>query len=109
MNFFDLGLSKELQDVITGLGYIKPTPIQQQAIPQILCGRDVFGCAQTGTGKTASFLLPMIDILKQESTKSRMPRAIILEPTRELAAQVYENFQQLSAGTTLTGVLLVGG
>jgi superfamily II DNA/RNA helicase len=109
MNFRDLGLSPELQDVITGLGYIQPTPIQQQAIPQVLCGRDVFGCAQTGTGKTASFLLPLIDILKQGSTKSRLPRVVILEPTRELAAQVFNNFEQLSAGTGLTGALLVGG
>lgn len=109
MNFRDLGLSSELQDVITNLGYLKPTPIQQQAIPQILCGRDIFGCAQTGTGKTASFLLPLIDILNQGSTKSRLPRAVILEPTRELAAQVFENFQQLSKSTSLTGALLVGG
>jgi len=109
MNFRDLGLSSELQDILMALGYVKPTPIQQQAIPQILCGRDIFGCAQTGTGKTASFLLPLIDILNQGSTKSRLPRAVILEPTRELAAQVFENFQQLAKGTPLTGALLVGG
>lgn len=109
MNFHDLGLSQKTQEAILALGYVSPTPIQQQAIPQILCGRDVFGCAQTGTGKTAAFLLPIIDILSQASGKSRMPRVVVLEPTRELAAQVFQSFSQFTAGTSLTGALLVGG
>lgn len=110
MNFNNLGLSPEIQEVISGLGYITPTPIQQQAIPQVLCGRDVFGCAQTGTGKTASFLLPIIDILHHAGkSKSRLPRTIILEPTRELAAQVFQGFEQFAKHTSLQAALLVGG
>ena len=92
MNFADLGLSKEVVDSVSDAGYSAPTPIQQKTIPAVLMGRDILGCAQTGTGKTASFTLPMIDILANGRSRSRMPRTLILEPTRELAAQVAENF-----------------
>ena len=78
---------------VADAGYTSPTPIQEQAIPVVLMGRDVLGCAQTGTGKTAGFALPMIDILSRGRAKARMPRSLILEPTRELAAQVAENFE----------------
>ena len=88
MNFSDLGLSEELLRAVDDAGYSEPTPIQAQAIPVVLMGRDVLGCAQTGTGKTASFTLPMIEILASGRAKARMPRSLILEPTRELAAQV---------------------
>ena len=93
MSFSDLGLSEELLKAISDAGYTDPTPIQAQAIPQVLMGRDILGCAQTGTGKTASFTLPMIDILASGRAKARMPRSLILEPTRELAAQVADNFE----------------
>ena len=91
MNFSDLGLSEELLRAVDDAGYSEPTPIQAQAIPIVLMGRDVLGCAQTGTGKTASFTLPMIEILASGRAKARMPRSLILEPTRELAAQVADN------------------
>lgn len=109
MKFSDLGLSAELEQTVNQLGYIAPTPIQEQAIPQILRGRDLFGCAQTGTGKTASFILPMIDVLQGSRSKVRMPRSIVLEPTRELAAQVLESFEAYGKGHKLKAVLLVGG
>ncbi len=86
--FADLGLSDELLRAVTDTGYLHPTPIQEQAIPVVLMNRDVLGCAQTGTGKTASFVLPMLDILSGSRAKARMPRSLILEPTRELALQV---------------------
>jgi hypothetical protein len=82
MNFTDLGLSPEVLQAVSDTGYTTPTPIQAQAIPVILTGRDVLGCAQTGTGKTAGFTLPMIDILAAGRAKARMPRSLILEPTR---------------------------
>ena len=88
MSFSDLGLSPEVLNAIADAGYVEPTPIQKEAIPYILMTRDVLGCAQTGTGKTASFTLPMIDILSSGRAKARMPRSLILTPTRELAAQV---------------------
>ncbi|MFY7778803.1 MAG: DEAD/DEAH box helicase, partial [Elstera sp.] len=94
MSFADLGLSPEVVKAVTDAGYIDPTPIQEQAIPQVLMGRDLLGCAQTGTGKTAGFTLPMIDILANGRARARMPRSLILEPTRELAAQVSENFDK---------------
>lgn len=109
MKFYQLGLSQTLNETVTSLGYTDPTPIQEQAIPQVLCGHDLFACAQTGTGKTASFLLPLIDILVEGSTKTRLPRAIILEPTRELAAQVLENFKAYTKNSDLSAALLVGG
>lgn len=109
MKFSDLGLSAELEQTVNKLGYELPTPIQEQAIPQILRGRDLFGCAQTGTGKTASFILPMIDVLHGSRSKVRMPRSIVLEPTRELAAQVLESFETYGKDHKLKAALLVGG
>ena len=92
ISFKDLGLSNEILHAISEAGYETPTPIQAQAIPYVLMNRDIMGGAQTGTGKTASFTLPMIDILSQGRARARMPRSLILEPTRELAAQVAEQF-----------------
>ena len=92
--FADLGLSEPVLRAIAEMGYLHPTPIQEQAIPVVLMGRDVLGCAQTGTGKTAGFTLPMLDILAGSRARARMPRCLILEPTRELALQVAENFVQ---------------
>ncbi|WP_281684685.1 DEAD/DEAH box helicase [Thalassobaculum salexigens] len=107
--FADLGLSDEIVEAVTSAGYATPTPIQEKAIPYVLMGRDVLGCAQTGTGKTASFTLPMIDILSAGRAKARMPRSLIIAPTRELAAQVSENFTKYGANTKLTMALLIGG
>ncbi|MBP0492391.1 DEAD/DEAH box helicase [Roseomonas sp. SG15] len=90
-------------------GYVHPTPIQEAAIPVVLMGRDVLGCAQTGTGKTAGFTLPMLDILAGSRAKARMPRSLILEPTRELALQVAENFVKYGKYLNLTHALLIGG
>jgi superfamily II DNA/RNA helicase len=109
MTFTELGLSESVLKAVSEAGYETPTPIQKQAIPQVLMGRDVLGCAQTGTGKTASFTLPMIDILGQGRAKARMPRSLILEPTRELAAQVEQNFETYGKYTKLTTALLIGG
>jgi superfamily II DNA/RNA helicase len=109
MQFSDLGLSELLLKAVAEAGYSTPTPIQAQAIPQVLMGRDVLACAQTGTGKTASFTLPMIDILAAGRAKARMPRSLILEPTRELAAQVSENFRIYGKNHKLTMALLIGG
>src|SRR5690606_32226434 len=91
MTFSELGLSPETLKALDDAGYQTPTPIQEQAIPAALTGQDILGIAQTGTGKTAAFTLPMIDILAKGRAKARMPRSLILEPTRELAAQVAEN------------------
>ncbi|MFC7693204.1 DEAD/DEAH box helicase [Paeniroseomonas aquatica] len=90
-------------------GYVTPTPIQEAAIPIVLMGRDVLGCAQTGTGKTAGFTLPMLDILASGRAKARMPRSLILEPTRELALQVAENFVKYGKHLNLVHALLIGG
>ncbi len=109
MNFADLGLSKEVVDSVSDAGYSAPTPIQQKTIPAVLMGRDILGCAQTGTGKTASFTLPMIDILANGRSRSRMPRTLILEPTRELAAQVAENFDTYGKYNKLNKALIIGG
>jgi superfamily II DNA/RNA helicase len=109
MTFADLGLSNELLRAVTDSGYDEPTPIQRQAIPSVLMGRDLIGIAQTGTGKTASFVLPMIDILAQGRSRARMPRSLILEPTRELAAQVAENFEKYGKHHKLSMALLIGG
>ena len=109
MSFADLGLSDELLGAVTAAGYTEPTPIQAQAIPSVLMMRDLIGVAQTGTGKTAAFVLPMIDILAHGRSRARMPRSLILEPTRELAAQVAENFEKYGAGTKLSMALLIGG
>ena len=109
MSFSDLGLSDELLKAIDELGYKTPTPIQEQSIPVVLMGRDILGSAQTGTGKTASFTLPMIDILANGRAKARMPRSLILAPTRELAAQVAENFEKFATHHKLSMALLIGG
>ncbi len=109
MNFTDLGLSPEVLQAVSDAGYTTPTPIQQQAIPVVLTGRDVLGCAQTGTGKTAGFTLPMIDILAAGRAKARMPRSLILEPTRELAAQVSNSFETYGKHHKLNMALLIGG
>ena len=109
MKFADLGLSDELLHVVESAGYDAPTPIQAQAIPSVLMMRDIIGIAQTGTGKTASFVLPMIDILHHGRRRARMPRSLILEPTRELAAQVAENFEKYGKKHELSMALLIGG
>ena len=109
MPFADLGLSNELLQAVGEAGYSEPTPIQAQAIPSVLMMRDIIGIAQTGTGKTASFVLPMIDILAQGRSRARMPRSLILEPTRELAAQVAENFEKYGKYHKLSMALLIGG
>jgi len=109
MSFEELGLSAPVLQAVTEKGYTTPTPIQEKAIPIVLMGRDILGCAQTGTGKTASFVLPMIDILAEGRAKARMPRSLILEPTRELAAQVAENFEIYGKNNKLSMALLIGG
>jgi len=109
MPFAALGLGPALLKAVEEAGYTAPTPIQEQAIPIVLTGRDVLGVAQTGTGKTASFVLPMIEILAAGRAKARMPRSLILEPTRELAAQVAESFEKYGQYHKLTMALLIGG
>ncbi|GGN47209.1 DEAD/DEAH box helicase [Novosphingobium indicum] len=109
MSFADLGLSDELLQAVEAAGYTEPTPIQAQAIPPVLMMKDLIGIAQTGTGKTASFVLPMIDILAHGRRRALMPRSLILEPTRELAAQVAENFEKYGKNHDLKMALLIGG
>ena len=109
MTFEDLGLSPEVLRAVQDVGYNTPTPIQEKAIPVVLMGRDVLGCAQTGTGKTAGFTLPMIDILSSGRARARMPRSLIIAPTRELAAQVSENFELYGKYGKLSMALLIGG
>ena len=109
MTFEDLGLSPEVLRAVQDVGYTTPTPIQEKAIPVVLMGRDVLGCAQTGTGKTAGFTLPMIDILSSGRARARMPRSLIIAPTRELAAQVSENFELYGKHGKLSMALLIGG
>ena len=109
LNFSDLGLSDELSRAVADLGYTSPTPIQEKSIPIVLMGRDILGSAQTGTGKTASFTLPMIDILASGRAKARLPRSLILAPTRELAAQVADSFEKFSSYHKLSMALLIGG
>ena len=109
VTFEDLGLGPEVMRAIAECGYTTPTPIQQAAIPTILMTRDVVGLAQTGTGKTAAFTLPMIEILYGGRAKARMPRSLILSPTRELAAQIAENFDLYGKYHKLSKALLVGG
>src|SRR5688500_3444687 len=109
MSFADLGLSDELLRAVADSGYDTPTPIQRGVIPSVLMGRDIIGIAQTGTGKTAGFVLPMIDILAHGRSRARMPRSLILEPTRELAAQVAENFEKYGKHHKLSMALLIGG
>ncbi|KAA5613142.1 DEAD/DEAH box helicase [Rhodovastum atsumiense] len=107
--FSALGLSEPLLRAVAEKGYTHPTPIQQQAIPWVLMGRDLLGCAQTGTGKTAGFTLPMLDILSGSRARARMPRSLILEPTRELALQVADNFVLYGKYLKLTHALIIGG
>jgi superfamily II DNA/RNA helicase len=109
MSFSKLGLSDKVQAAVAAAGYTNPTPIQEQAIPHVIAGRDVLGIAQTGTGKTAAFTLPMITRLESGRARARMPRTLILEPTRELAAQVEESFAKYGANHKLTVALLIGG
>jgi len=107
--FSDLALDPRVLQAVSEAGYETPTPIQAEAIPHALQGRDVLGIAQTGTGKTASFVLPMITLLGQGRARARMPRSLVLAPTRELAAQVAENFETYAKHTKLTKALLIGG
>ncbi len=109
MAFSDLGLSDKVLAAVASAGYTTPTPIQEQAIPHVLARRDVLGIAQTGTGKTAAFVLPMLTKLEQGRARARMPRTLILEPTRELAAQVEESFGKYGVNHKLTVALLIGG
>ena len=109
MQFAELGLSDKVLAAVTAAGYQEPTPIQAQAIPHVLDKRDVMGIAQTGTGKTASFVLPMLARLEAGRARARMPRTLILEPTRELAAQVEQNFEIYGQNHKLTVALLIGG
>ena len=109
MTFADLGLSPELLKAVEAAGYTEPTAIQAQAIPPVLMMKDIIGIAQTGTGKTASFVLPMIDVLASGRRRALMPRSLILEPTRELAAQVAENFEKYGTNHDLKMALLIGG
>ena len=109
MSFSHLGLSDKVLAAVAAAGYKTPTPIQDQAIPHVLARRDVLGIAQTGTGKTAAFTLPMLTMLEQGRARARMPRTLILEPTRELAAQVEENFSRYGANSKLNVALIIGG
>jgi superfamily II DNA/RNA helicase len=109
MSFSELGLSPKVLAAVEASGYTVPTPIQEQAIPSVLAGSDVLGIAQTGTGKTAAFVLPMLTKLEKGRARARMPRTLILEPTRELAAQVAESFERYGVNQKLTVALLIGG
>lgn len=109
MSFSNLGLSDKVVAAVAAAGYTTPTPIQEQAIPHVMARRDVLGIAQTGTGKTAAFVLPMITKLEQGRARARMPRTLILEPTRELAAQVEESFIKYGANHKLNVALIIGG
>ncbi len=107
--FSELGLSEKVVSAVAEAGYVKPTEIQAQAIPHVLQRKDLIGIAQTGTGKTASFVLPMLTLLESGRARARMPRTLILEPTRELAAQVHENFEKYGKNHRLSVALLIGG
>ncbi|MBP28600.1 DEAD/DEAH box helicase [Methylobacterium sp.] len=109
MPFSDLGLSDKVLNAVEAAGYTEPTPIQAEAIPHVLARRDVLGIAQTGTGKTAAFTLPMLTLLENGRARARMPRTLILEPTRELAAQVVENFDRYGTNHKLNVALIIGG
>ena len=109
MSFSHLGLSEKVISAVAAAGYQTPTPIQDQAIPHVLARRDVLGIAQTGTGKTAAFVLPMLTMLEQGRARARMPRTLILEPTRELAAQVEESFVKYGVNHKLNVALIIGG
>ncbi|MCX7311433.1 MAG: DEAD/DEAH box helicase [Alphaproteobacteria bacterium] len=109
MPFSKLGLSDKVLAAVQTAGYPNPTPIQEQAIPHVLARRDVLGIAQTGTGKTAAFVLPMLTMLEKGRARARMPRTLILEPTRELAAQVEESFEKYGKNHKLNVALIIGG
>ncbi|OJY35617.1 MAG: DEAD/DEAH box helicase [Rhizobiales bacterium 65-9] len=109
MSFNELGLSERVLKAVEGAGYTQPTPIQAQAIPHVMQRRDVLGIAQTGTGKTAAFTLPMLSLLESGRARARMPRTLILEPTRELAAQVEDSFTKYGVNHKLNVALLIGG
>jgi len=108
-DFSQLGLSDKVLSAVKAMGYTEPTPIQAQAIPAVLEHRDVLGIAQTGTGKTASFVLPMLTLLEHGRARIRMPRTMIIAPTRELAAQIAENFEKYGENHRLNVALLIGG
>src|ERR1700680_4915839 len=109
MSFSQLGLSEKVLSAVTAAGYTTPTPIQEQAIPHVLARRDVLGIAQTGTGKTAAFVLPMLTMLEHGRARARIARTLIVEPTRELAAQVEESFAKYGVNHKLNVALLIGG
>src|SRR5215216_1395012 len=109
MPFTELGLSDKVLQAVTAAGYTEPTPIQAQGIPHVLARRDVLGIAQTGTGKTAAFTLPMLTLLETGRARARMPRTLVLEPTRELAAQVEESFERYGVNHRLSVTLIIGG
>src|SRR2546430_9739855 len=109
MPFSKLGLSNKVLAAVAAAGYPSPTPIQEQAIPHVLARRDVLGIAQTGTGKTAAFVLPMLTMLEHGRARARMPRTLILQPTPELAAQVEDHFAQYGVNHQLNVALLIGG
>ncbi len=109
MTFDELGLTPKVLAAVEAAGYSEPTPIQAQSIPHVLQRRDVMGIAQTGTGKTASFVLPMLSLTEQGRARARMPRTLILEPTRELAAQVENDFNKYGVNHKLNVALLIGG
>ncbi|MCC2111192.1 MAG: DEAD/DEAH box helicase, partial [Hyphomicrobiales bacterium] len=109
MTFNSLGLGDKVLRAVAATGYTTPTPIQEQAIPHVLARRDLMGVAQTGTGKTASFVLPMLTLLESGRARARMPRTLILEPTRELAAQVEKSFITYGVNHKYTVALLIGG
>ena len=109
MSFEALGLNSKTLQAIADVGYETPTPIQEQAVPLLLAGRDVIALAQTGSGKTASFILPLLDKLTRGRAKARMPRSLIVEPTRELAAQVAEDFAVYGKYHNFSVALLIGG
>ncbi len=108
-DFTGLGLSEKVQQAVAAAGYTRPTDIQSKTIPHVLERRDIIGIAQTGTGKTAAFVLPMLTLLEKGRARARMPRTLILEPTRELAAQVHENFVKYGVNHKISEALLIGG
>jgi ATP-dependent RNA helicase RhlE len=111
VTFADLGLSPSVLAALIAEGYVNPTPIQQKAIPEVLAGRDLLGCAQTGTGKTAAFAVPMIErlVASNKQKDARRPRSLVLSPTRELSAQIAESFQNYGRGSNLKGAVIFGG
>lgn len=109
MNFSDLGLGQKTLQGVQDAGYTTPTPIQQSVIPSVLARRDLFGCAQTGTGKTASYTLPLLDLLEKGRARARMPRILVLAPTRELAQQIAEHFDSYGKHHKLKTALIIGG